>query len=370
MSVPVARRNALHEKGKLAICVLSVASSLAMILLVIGLRNGLYATLTAFIDNIGADLLVAQDGVQGLFSSDSAVALDLHDQLQASTGAEEAGHIVVADVIFSRGDTKTPVVLVGFQPDTDFGSPWELGTGRFLAGDDEIMLDSWLAERADAALGDRVELLGREFTVVGLTLGTASWMSPYVFVSLDAARQILGLTNVVSFHLLRLGTETDLAAAQATIATQFDGIEAITPQQIASSDQRVVATIMDTPILTIVLISIVIGVAVMALTSYTSVVDRIREYGTLKAIGASPRDLAALVIRETLIQSSLGFVLGALIAYTSASIIVSTWPQFSIVISPMSVVGLGGLSIGMSALASFLPIRRIRHIDPLFVFQR
>jgi putative ABC transport system permease protein len=215
-----------------------------------------------------------------------------------------------------------------------------------------------------------VELLGREFTVVGLTLGTASWMSPYAFVSLDAARQILGLTNVVSFHLLRLGTDADLAAAQATIATQFDGIEAITPQQIASSDQRVVATIMDTPILTIVLISIVIGVAVMALTSYTSVVDRIREYGTLKAIGASPRDLAALVIRETLIQSSLGFVLGALIAYTSASIIVSTWPQFSIVISPMSVVGLGGLSIGMSALASFLPIRRIRHIDPLFVFQR
>jgi putative ABC transport system permease protein len=370
MSVPIARRNALHEKGKLIMEVLSVAASLAMILLVIGLRSGLYATLTAFIDNVGADLLVAQKGVEGLFSSDSAVALDLHDDIRAVAGASKAGHIAVADIIFSRGETKTPVVLVGFEPGTGFGSPWELSSGRMLAADDEIMLDSWLAERVAAGLGDTVELLGMEFTVVGLTRGTASWMSPYIFVSLSSAEEILGLSNLVSFHLLRFEQGADLAAVKSRIQHEFDGVVALTPREIAEADQRVVATIMDTPILIIIAISVVIGVAVMALAAYTSVSDRIREYGTLKAVGAGPANLSLLVIRETLIQTSLGFLLGLLLAYGSADLIMSAWPQFTIVIEPLSVVTLAGLSVGMSALASLLPIRRIRNIDPLFVFQR
>jgi putative ABC transport system permease protein len=108
----------------------------------------------------------------------------------------------------------------------------------------------------------------------------------------------------------------------------------------------------------------------MALAAYTSVSDRIREYGTLKAVGAGPANLSLLVIRETLIQTSLGFLLGLLLAYGSADLIMSAWPQFTIVIEPLSVVTLAGLSVGMSALASLLPIRRIRNIDPLFVFQR
>lgn len=370
MNVPVARRNALHEKGKLAIGVLSVAASLAMLLLVVGLRAGLYATMTAFVDNIGADLLVAQEGVQGLFSSDSAVALDRHEEIRDVSGASEAGHVVVADIIFSRGETKTPVVLVGFEPGTGFGNPWKLDSGRMLVADGEIMLDSWLAERADVDLGATVEALGREFTVVGLTRETASWMSPYIFTSLDSAEELLGLSNAVSFHLLRFPEGANLGKAETNIEKRVNGVDALTPEEIAEADQRVIATIMDTPILIILLISIVIGVMVMALTSYTSVVDRIREYGTLKAVGASPSNLSSLVIKETLIQSLLGFLLGLLLAFGGANLIMSSWPQFTIVIESIAILILGVLSIGMSVLASLLPIRKIRHIDPLFVFQR
>ena len=370
MTVPIARRNTLHQKGKLAMGVLSVAAALAMILLVMGLRSGLYATLTAFTDNAGADLLVAQGGVQGLFSSDSAVALDLHDRIKEATGAEEAGHIAVADIIFSRGETKTPVVMVGFEPDSGFGSPWDIGSGRMLTSDGEIMLDSWLAERVGAAVGDRVEVLGREFTVVGLTQGTASWMSPYIFVSLPAAGDLLGLSNVVSFHLLRFNPGTDVAEAAATIESNFSAVDALTPDEIAQADQRVVATIMDSPILIILGISIVIGVAIMALSAYTSVSDRLREYGTLKAVGAGPARLSQLVIQETLIQTVLGFAVGLLLAFTTANLIMGAWPQFTILIEPSAILALLALSLLMSVLAALMPIGRIRHIDPLLVFKR
>ncbi|HUM67463.1 MAG TPA: ABC transporter permease, partial [Chloroflexota bacterium] len=93
MSVPLTRRNLFHEKGKLALSVAGVAAALALILLLLGFREGLYATLAAFVNNVGADLIVAQSGTQGMFTSDSVVPLGLHDQAATAVNAAEAGHI-------------------------------------------------------------------------------------------------------------------------------------------------------------------------------------------------------------------------------------------------------------------------------------
>jgi hypothetical protein len=76
-----------------------------------------------------ADLVAAQSRVKGLFSSNSAVPLDVHDEVAAAI-ASEAGHIITADVILVRDDTKTPVLLVGYDSDTAFGGPWKIGDGQ------------------------------------------------------------------------------------------------------------------------------------------------------------------------------------------------------------------------------------------------
>ena len=101
MSVPLARRNLLHEKGKFFLSVFVVAAALALILLLMGFREGLYVTLTAYVDSLGADLIVAQSGVKGFFASNSAIPTAIHDDIASASGAVEMGHIFVADVIFN-----------------------------------------------------------------------------------------------------------------------------------------------------------------------------------------------------------------------------------------------------------------------------
>ena len=369
MTVPIARRNLMHEKGRLLLSVAGIGASLALVLLLLGFRAGLYATLTAFVDNLGADLIVAQSGVQGMFASDSAVPLTLHDDAVAAAGAREAGHIVVADIIFTAAETKTPVLLVGYEPDTPFGAPWDIGAGREIAADDEILLDTWLAQRADIEVGDRIEVLGRNFHVVGLTRETTSWMSPYIFVSLEAATNALHLNNVVSYHLLRLSTTGDLDQAIAAIETSLSGVDALTPEQVAAADRRVLATVMDTPLNVMIFIGAVIGVAVMGLTAYTAVVDGRREYGVLKAVGATGRHLTWLVLRETAYRAVFGFLLGVGLAYLFAALIMTVWPQFTIVIRPATVVQAGPLALLMTVVASWLPVRRLHGIDPTLVFK-
>ncbi len=369
MAVPLARRNIFHEKGKLALSVAGIAASLALILLLMGFREGLYATLTAYVDNIGADLIIAQSGVQGMFSSNSALALNIHDATAAAGGAEQAGHIIISDIIFTRGALKTPVLLVGYDPQTTFGSPWEMSAGRGIQNEGEILLDTYLARRADVALGDRVEVLGREFTVVGLTRGTSSWMSPYIFVSLDDAEATLGLSGIVSYHLLRLPEGADPQRAARAIEAAIPNVDAMTPDEIASADRRVLANIMDTPINVMLFIGVIIGIAVMSLTAYTAVADQMREYGVLKAIGAGSSRLVRLVAAETLIRAGLGYLFGVGLSLLAAAFIMARWPQFTIVILLPIILQAGALTLLMSLLAALLPIRRLSQIDPLVVFK-
>lgn len=369
MSVPLVRRNLLHEKGKLALSVAGTGAALALILLLLGFRSGFYATVSAFINNLGADLIVGQNGVRGMFSSNSAVPLGVHAAAAAAAGATEAGHILVAGTIFTAGDTKTPVLLVGYEPDSAFGRPWNVGSGRAIASDDEILLDTWLAERAGITLGDAINLLGQSFRVVGLTRDTASWMSPYIFVSLDAARTALGLSSVVSYHLLQLAADADVDSAIAAVEARLVGVNALTPDDVAAADERALATVLDTPLKVMVTIGAVIGVAVMSLTAYIAVSDRRREYGLLKAVGASQRHLTWLVMRESASRAALGFVAGVGGAYLAAAVIMAVWPQFTIVIEVETVLQAGLLALVMTLAGAWLPTRRLRGIDPILVFK-
>ena len=368
MSVPLARRNLLHEKGKLALSLAGIGAALTLVLLLLGFRAGLYATVAAFADNLGADLVVGQSGVQGLFASSSAVPLDVHDVAAAAAEAAEAGHILVAGTIFTAGNTKTPVLLVGYEPDSAFGRPWSIGDGRPIQSDDEILLDSWLARRTGLAVGDEIDLLGQRFRVAGLTRETASWMSPHIFVSLKAASAALGLDNIVSYHLLRLAADQDVGRAIAAVESDVAGVDALTPGQVAAADERALATILDTPLRVMVFIGVVIGVAVMSLTAYPAVSDRRREYGVMKALGVSPRRLSWLVVRETASRAALGFLAGVGGAYLVAELIMAVWPQFTIVIKWPSVLQAGVLALFMTVAAAWLPVRHLQGIDPVVVF--
>ena len=130
-----------------------------------------------------------------------------------------------------------------------------------------------------------------------------------------------------------------MAAAAEAIEAQVAGVEALTPAEMAAADREILAAVMDTPLNVMLFLSVVIGVAVMGLTAYTAIVDRMREYGVLKAIGAGGGRLARLVVLETLYRAVLGFVLGIGLSYLTADPIMRLWPQFAIVIRPAGVAG-------------------------------
>lgn len=368
MSVLLARRNLWHERGKLTLSMLGVAASLTLIVLLLGFRSGMVAALRAYMDNMDADLIVTQSGAQGTFAN-SAIPAAIHDTLAATSDAVEVEHALVADIIFTYGDAKMPAVLVGYNLETGIGGPWRLNAGRNVQGDDEIVLDTWLAQRAGLAVGDPVDVLGRTFQVVGLSRGTSSWLGAYLFVTRRAAEDLLRLPGTASFYLLRLPVGADAAAVARAIEEQVSGVETMTPAERAATSWRILGSVLNTPINLMLAIGIVTGVAVMGLTAYTAVIDRMREYGVLKAVGADASWLLRLVVAETAYRAGLGFGVGSALSYLTAELIVAVFPQFTIVIRPETLALVGLATLGMALAAALLPVRRIAAIDPAIVFK-
>lgn len=370
MSVPLARRNLWHEKGKLILQVTGIAATLALIALLLGLRQGMFASLTAYIDNAGADLIISQFGVEGFFKSRSVLSALLHAQIESRDGIAELRHIFVADVIFSHQSAKTPILLIGYNLDSTIGAPWHISEGRAVQSDDEILLDIWLAWRSQIGLGDTVSVLGQEFTVVGLTRETSSWMSPYVFVSQQAAETILQQPYKASFFLLALEDTASADQVAQDIEAEFEGISVLTPNDMAAADRRVLATVLDVPVNVMLLISTAIGIAVMGIITYSSVRAKLPEYSVLKAIGASNAWLAWLVSRETLYRTGLSFIIGTILAYLVAELIMWTMPQFTIIIQPEMILLVAIIAMFMSIMTALMPVRQIAQIDPAKVFNQ
>ena len=369
MSVPIVKRNLWHDRGKLTLHIAGIAAALTLISLLLGFRDGMYTSLTAYIDHTGADLIVSQIGSRGLFYANTGLPSTLHENIETIPGTTDIDHILVGDTIFSHASIKLPVLIIGYNPETGFGGPWNIGAGRTLQSDDELLIDTWLAWRSGLDVGDSVSILGNDFTVVGLTRETASWMSPYLFMSLASAEDILQLSGDASFFLLSLSPDANQDVVANTITTEFAGTDVFTPDAMAATDRKFLATVLDRPIGVMLIISTIIAMAVMGLIVYTSISNRLPEFGTLKAIGSSNNWLRWLVIRETLSQTFLGFVLSIITSYLAAELIEYVWPQFTVIIRLELIPIIGLAALVMSLLSALWSIQQIAQVDPSVVFR-
>jgi putative ABC transport system permease protein len=127
---------------------------------------------------------------------------------------------------------------------------------------------------------------------------------------------------------------------------------------------------MSTDVVTIMnLIGFLIGLAVMALTVYTSTLSRRREYGMLKALGARNRDLYFTVLAQAIISVLLGFVFGWAITWLLTLLVPFIGLPLTMAVNPTSLIKVGAVSLLMAGLSAMMPIRQIGGLDPAMVFR-
>lgn len=360
-SVPLARRNLLAEPRRLAAAAGGVGMALMLILLLDGLWAGIRANVTTYEDNVGADLYIAQPGTRNFFGAISAIPADTVATVRADPGVDWAVGVRGFFSIVELHERKVPTYVIGSTPGEQ-GGPWEIREGRAPVTDDEVAIGSVLARRHGLDLGDGLDVMGRQFRIVGTS--TDAFMASFVFMTHAATDALLRAPDTTSFVLV--GTR-DPAAVRARI--EQTGLAVLDRDELARNDLALIARGYAVPLTVMRSVAFVIGSLVIALTAYSAIVERSREYGIVKAIGANSRHLVSLAIQQSLIVSAVGLVTGALLFVGGRAFITSVRPQFIILATPGSMGRAVGAAILMGLVASVVPAHRLAKLEPATAYR-
>lgn len=363
--VPLARRNLLAERRRVLMSVLGVGAAVALVLLLQGLWSGTRLQISAYHDNVGAELYVAQQGTKNFGTDNSRVPLSVADRIDDLGGVDGTAPVIARYMVLDMHGRKQATALVGYQPG-EMGGPWSLSAGRSIQTEDEIAVDEVMAEQHDLVLGDRIKVMGAELRIVGLVSGARTWMTGMAFVSIDALQALQRTPDVASFILV---DTDDPVAVRTTITRRLDGISVLDASELADNERRLFADIIEAPLDLMIAIAFAAGTMIVALTVYSSIAERIREYGIVKAVGARFTDLLRTVMGQTLFIALAGTGSGFLIYLAGSRLIQELRPQFWTRVTPLSAIVVIASSLFMALLAAVVPTQRLNRLDPATVYR-
>jgi putative ABC transport system permease protein len=362
----LARRNLFRDRTRFLLSVAGVAVSIGLILLLAGYRSGVYRQASAYLDNTPGTVVVAEFGIRGFLGTSSVLPRDAIGAVEATPGVARAIPVASQFVIFERHGRKDGFFLIGYDPAAG-GGPWKLVDGREPVADDELVIDRATARQHDIAIGDKVTLLDRDAAVVGLSDETTFWAGSIAFARITTLESLARAPGLRSFLLVTSETGTSPETLLGRLATP--GTEVLLKSDVIANDRKLLARVYDAPIGLMVAIAFVVGVLVVGLVIYTATIERRREYGALKAIGARNRTLYRVVTAQALIAAAAGAVAGVALGFGAGAGLMTWRPQFRVDIEPAAVGVVLVASLAMAVLAALIPARAVARLEPAEVFR-
>jgi putative ABC transport system permease protein len=297
------------------------------------------------------------------------------DQARGMPGVAWAEPILIGGATISRPEGGSEqAVLIGTR-----GPAWKGGPFNMVAGSAEALAepDSMIFEDSDREkfgglnLGSVREVNGRRIKVVGFTWGLVPFgPSSYAFADFDLARQLLH-TDADQSSVILVGVEpgVDRAAVARALQKRMGTEQVSTREEFRHTLVEYMLT--KTPIGVVLgsstVIGLLVGFVMVALTMFSAVLDNLREFGTLKALGATTRDLVGLLWVQAIVYGLLGAALGSVLVGRVATATRSA--QIAMQLPPALLLATAGIAVLMCVVASSVAVLRVRAIEPAMVFR-
>src|SRR5262245_5503032 len=372
--VSLARKNLLHDRLRFVITVAGVAFAVTLVLVQVGLFMGLLDKATVTIQHASADIWVTSKetpnvdfahtfpetralrvrGIPGVERADNLIVQFMNIQLP--TGAEEG------------------CLVYGLEDFAAWNLPWDVEAGdiRDLKRGDYVFMDRSAERRfGPFAVGEHREIFGRRFRIVGSTRGAASFTTaPILFMDYRRAQELhQSLPGKTQYILVRLAPGADARQVKAAIQGRLPFNDVYTKDEWASRSRSywIVSTGLGMNMGITVFLGILVGIVVVAQTLYTSAVEHVKEFGTVKAIGGSNWDIYRILGEQALIAAVVGFVVGGAMSMAMRPLMAKLY--LNVLVSPSFAAAVFVGTLAMCLGAAMLSFRRVAGIDPALVFR-
>jgi putative ABC transport system permease protein len=363
--VPLARRNLFSERGRFAMSVGGVAFAVLMILIVLALYRG-WSNVGSVYTGLSGDLWISQTGTSDPYHSTSFLPAGRAKALARIDGVEAVLPVYARHIAFRHHGHELDVFAMALAAGPAVRLPPD--ERDYFPPPGKINIDRVLADQTGVGVGGRLHVLGRDLVVWRIHTGGNSIFQTAYLNAADA-RAMFGLDRLVNFFLLSLAPGADLASAERAAVAAVPRSEAHTSEEFASSFGNRINQGFLAAVGVLVGIGFLVGGAVIALTTYTATIERSREFGVLKAVGASGGFLYRVVVTQSVIIGFFGAVLGVGASALAADLIRQRVPEFMTTLRWTDALGVFAIALAVAVVASWVPVRRINRIDPAIVFR-
>lgn len=363
IQVPVARRLLAARPARTSAGVIGIGLALMLMLLLNGLWTGVQQRVTVYDDHLGADLVVVPPGTHSLFADPGVLPVTTAIAIQRTAEVTDASLIRSMYLILELPHGKVAVAAVASEPGGP-GGPWAFAEGRAPTSADEVAVDALLADQHGLRLGDRLAMFGHPMRVVGLTEGTAMFMTPLLFTTTDAMTGMLGAGETTGAVLV--STEHP-----GRVAGQLrdQGLTVRTPAQLRDASLTLATEIYGSPVKLMVGVAFAVGTLIAALVAYTRVTEQQRDLGVLKALGATPGRIRRIAVAETVVLTVAGAVAAVLLLLLAREFLAWWRPAFPVALTAGTVARNAAAAVVMAVLAAWLPARRLNRLDAATAFR-
>jgi putative ABC transport system permease protein len=347
------------RKRRLALAFAALAVSATLATALFSVYSDIERKMRAQFRGFGANLVIAPAG---------------HAQtvpLSAVAAAEKQG-AVAAPFLYSVGRVAgEPVVVAG----VDFGRAaaltnyWRVDGAR-SAGAGECLVGASVASHFRVKVGGRLELEGAPCTVRGI-VSSGGAEDAQAIVPFETAAHLAGISDAASLVQVRADGER-LAAVQAALASELPGTDVRLIHAVAETEANVVLKIRSTLFL---LTALILAITTLCVSSNFSalVLERSKEIGILKAIGAAERKIAALFLSESLIlgigSSVAGYAVGLVVAWWIGRQIFPDSAAAGVGVNYGVFLPVACVTLAMAALATLAAAARIWRIRPAVILR-
>jgi putative ABC transport system permease protein len=341
-------RNLWHRPVRTAIGVLAIAVEVALVVLIVGLCTGLLTETAKRIEGVGADIMLQPPGAGFILGLGSApMPIKIGDKIKELKYVQ-----AVAPTLLQTNSSGGLEVIYGIDKESfrEVSGGFVFLSGHDMEGPSDVLVDDWAAKAKRLKVGDTYNLFNHDWHVVGIV---EHGKGARVFLPLETLQDLSGSRDKTSIFWIRctrpehtedVMTELHSLVPGYTVRPIKDMLSIYTSTNIPGLQIFIDAMIA---------LAVSIGLLVIFLTMYTTVIERTRDIGVLKSLGASPPFIVRALLMESALLCIGGIAAGIALSYAVRAAFVAGFPTLAVQISPgwiirAGIIALVGTIIGAS----------------------
>jgi putative ABC transport system permease protein len=354
--------NLLHRPLRSLISIVAVGLEVTLILLIVGLSLGMLHDQRTRNAGIGADVIVLPPGssfIAGL--TGAPMPIKIGDVLGKLPHVEK-----VAPVVTQVSSAGTLEIIAGIDLPSyeSLSDGFHYLEGGPFQGPDDVLVDDLFARSKRAKVGDSIEILNHKFRICGIV---ERGKGARKFVPITTLQDLIGAKDKATIFYLKL----DNPANADTVVDEVKHVSGMERFMVNSMASYLAAmTTGNIPMLStfidvVVGISVFVGFLAIFQTMYTTVMERTREIGILKSMGASKLYIVNVVLRETALLAVAGIALGIVVSLAARAALAHKFPLLQVVVDGGWIVRSAVIGSAGAIAGALYPAYKAAQKDPI-----